>query len=118
MWASKPQTNKLLGLTGRKNAINTKYMKRRKFGNNTSPIMSVLTPYRNTVCKKRRAHQKHDQPQPKQRRLFFNTHNEVSTQMSEIDPEEEVRRELGLDTDNLIEGSDGEEGEILIDTKK
>ena len=66
------------------------------------------------MCKKRRVHQSHDQPQAaKHRRLFINTHNEVSTQMSEIDPEEEVRRELGLDTDNLIEGSDGEEGEIL-----
>ena len=103
----------------KKNAINTKYMKRRKFGNNTSPIMSVLTPYRNTMCKKRRAPNNHQkpqrpkQPQAKRRRLFNDTRNEVSTQMSEIDQDEEVRRELGLDTDNLIQGSDGEEGEII-----
>ena len=88
--------------------------------------MSVLTPHRNTVCKKRRAPinpqnpqnprnpHKPQRPQAKPRRLFNNPNDEIScTQLSELDPDEKVRRELGLDTENLIQGSDGEQGEIL-----
>ena len=45
-----------------KNAINTRYMKRRKYANNTKPIMATLTPYR-TVCKRRRGQQQALTPQ-------------------------------------------------------
>ena len=48
----------------------------------------------------------------KRRRLYIADSQASSAQVDQ-DPEEEVRRELGLDTNNLIEGSDGEEGEVL-----
>ena len=102
----------------RKNAINTRYMKRRKYANNTKPIMSTLTPYR-TVCKRRRRQESAQTAQTdapitssKRRRLYIADSQASSAQVDQ-DPEEEVRRELGLDTNNLIEGSDGEEGEVL-----
>ena len=102
----------------RKNAINTRYMKRRKYANNTKPIMSTLTPYR-TVCKRRRRQESTQTAQTdapitssKRRRLYIADSQASSAQVDQ-DPEEEVRRELGLDTNNLIEGSDGEEGEVL-----
>ena len=102
-----------------KNAINTRYMKRRKYGNNTSPIMSTLTPYRSTMCKKRRAQPPADMTSSttnKRRKLHYNPPDtQVSCPQigSQPEPEDEVRRELGLNTNNLIEGSDGEDGEIL-----
>ena len=92
-------------------------MKRRKYANNTKPIMSTLTPYR-TVCKRRLAESAQtaetDAPitSSKRRRLYIAESQAISAQVDK-DPEEEGRREPGLDTNNLIEGSDGEEGEVL-----
>ena len=80
--------------------------------------MSTLTPYR-TVCKRRRSESaqtaQNDAPitSSKRRRLYIADSQASSAQVDDQDPEEEVRRELGLDTNNLIEGSDGEEGEVL-----
>ena len=96
----------------KKNAINTRYMKRRKFGNNTKPIMSTLTPFR-SVCKKRCVQEKPQITSAKRRRLYIADSQASSAQTNDQEPEDEVRRELGLDTDNLIQGSDGEDGEIL-----
>ena len=96
----------------KKNAINTRYMKRRKFGNNTKPIMSTLTPFR-SVCKKRRVQEKPQITSVKRRRLYIADSQVSSAQTNDQEPEDEVRRELGLDTNNLIEGRDGEDGEIL-----
>ena len=96
----------------KKNAINTRYMKRRKFGNNTKPIMSTLTPFR-SVCKKRRVQEKPQITSVKRRRLYIADSQVSSAQTNDQEPEDEVRRELGLDTNNLLEGSDGEDGEIL-----
>ena len=102
-----------------KNAINIRYMKRRKYGNNTKPIMSTLISYR-TVCKKRRRQESAQTAQTdapitssKRRRLHNADSQASSAQVDDQDLEEEVRRELGLNTNNLIEGSDREEGEVL-----
>ena len=95
----------------KKNAINSRYMKRRKFGNNTKPIMSTLTPFR-SVCKKRCVQEKPQITSAKRRRYIADS-QASSAQTNDQEPEDEVRRELGLDTNNLLEGSDGEDGEIL-----
>ena len=94
-------------------------MKRRKYGNNTKPIMSTLTPFR-SVCKKRRSQETESTPQrpahvrPRKRMRLYSAESDASSpHLFDQDPEEEVRRELGLDTNNLIQGSDGEEGEVL-----
>ena len=99
-----------------KNAINTRYMKRRKFGNNTGPILSVLTPYRagiKTTAQKRRG-QPGPEPGAKRRRVNKSSgHNQHESDCSGT-PEDKVRRELGLDTDNIIVGSSGSGEDILF----
>ena len=79
--------------------------------------MRTLTPYR-TVCKRRRAESAQtaqtDVPitSSKHRRLHI-ADSQASSAQGYQDPEEDIGKELGLDTNNLIEGSDGEEGEVL-----
>ena len=108
----------------RKNCINTKYMKRRKFCNHTKPIMSTLTPYLNTLKTRKRPApsvatepQSCDANQDKRQRLnaSLSPVSSVEHQSDSEQEENEVRRELGLDTNNLIEGSDTEEGIFLDD---
>ena len=105
-----------------KNAINTRYMKLRKYGNNTAPILSVLTPYRSsqttarlpirkttepvTGRKRRGAQPGSDSPSHKRSRRYN------SSQSSDSD--QEVRRELGLNTNKLITNSSESEGEDIL----
>ena len=79
----------------RKNAINTRYLKRRKYGNNTKPIMSTLTPY-SAVCKqrkKRRSQESALTPErdapitsaAKRRRVVYNQADSDSSSQAEQD---------------------------------
>ena len=103
-----------------KNAINTRYMKRRKFGNNTGPILSVLTPYRTslqttqTTKKTKRRGQPRSDPGAKRRRVHKSpAHSQPESDCSE-QPEDEVRREFGLDTEHMIVGSSDSGEDILF----
>ena len=93
-------------------------MKRRKYGNNTGPILSVLTPYRTsllttpqTTKKAKRRGQPGSDPRAKRRRVHKSpAHSHTESDCSE----QEVRRELGLDTDQLIVGSSDSGGEDIL----
>ena len=97
-------------------------MKHRKYGNNTAPILSVLTPYRSsqttarlpirkttepvTGRKRRGAQPGSDSPSHKRSRRYN------SSQSSDSD--QEVRREQGLNTNKLITNSSESEGEDIL----
>ena len=53
---------------------------------------------------------------PRKLRSLYSAESEVSSPQHNQDPEDEGRRELGLDTNNLIEASDEEDGiELELD---
>ena len=112
-----------------KNAINTRYMKRRKYGNNTAPILSVLTPYRSSLTTKlttgddatrAKTGRKRRGAQPgsdsgrgsKRRRVYISP--PAHSQNTQSDSEQELRRELGLDTNQLIVASSDSGGEDIL----
>ena len=99
-------------------------MKRRKYGNNTAPILSVLTPYRSSLttktttkgdairktgCKRRGDQQGSDSTSIRGRKR-----SRLSNSVSQSsDSDQDVRRELGL-TNQITAGGSDQEGENIL----